>query len=97
MHQLRHVAGSACIELVGRAAVGSGLIRIDADLAAQASIVKRLRRSPALGNVVILRASPELKAKVDVWGEPGDLEPVFASLKRSLDPDGILNAERGPI
>jgi glycolate oxidase FAD binding subunit len=97
MHELRQLAGSACIELIGRAAVGTGLIRIDADVGSQVSIVTRLRRSQSLGNVVILRGSQQLKTQVDVWGDAGDLEAVFASLKRALDPDGILNAERGPI
>jgi glycolate oxidase FAD binding subunit len=97
MHELRQLAGSACIEAIGRAAVGTGLIRIDADVGSQASIVNQLRRSKSLGNVVILRGSEQLKTRVDVWGDAGDLGPVFASLKRALDPDGILNAERGPI
>ena len=97
MHELRRMAGSACIELIGRAAVGSGLIRIDADAGAQVSLVEQLRRSQALGNVVMLRARPEVKSRVDVWGPPGDVEPVWTSLKRALDPDGLLNAGRGPL
>jgi glycolate oxidase FAD binding subunit len=94
---LRRLAGSACIELVGRAAVGAGLMRIDADAGAQALIVDQLRQSSSFDNVVILRGSDDLKARVDVWGALGDRAPVFASLKRALDPDGVLNAARGPI
>ena len=97
MHELRHVAGSACIQLVGRAAVGTGLLRIDADLRTQASIVEQLRASATFGSVVIIRGSQDLKALVDVWDAPGDLAPVWASLKRALDPGGILNAGRGPL
>ena len=97
MHELRRVAGSACIELIGRAAVGSGLIRIDADAASQVSIIEQLRRSAALGNVVVLRAGREVKSRVDVWGPAGDLEPVWRSLKQALDPHSILNAARGPL
>jgi FAD/FMN-containing dehydrogenase len=47
--------------------------------------------------VVVLRASRELKALVDVWGPPQDAERVLQSLKQMFDPAGILNAGRGPI
>ena len=88
---------SAAISLVGRAAVGAGHIRIDADTAAQAAIVEQLRASRVFGNVVIVRGSPELKAMVDVWGSHGDRQPLFESLKRTFDPNGTLNAGRGPL
>ena len=88
---------SAAISLVGRAAVGAGHIRIDADTAAQAAIVEQLRASRVFGNVVIVRGSPELKAIVDVWGSHGDRQPLFESLKRTFDPNGTLNAGRGPL
>ena len=51
----------------------------------------------SFGNVVVLRAPTELKALVDVWGDHGDRQPLFASLKRAFDPQGILNAGRGPL
>jgi glycolate oxidase FAD binding subunit len=88
---------SAAMSLVGRAAVGAGHIRIDADTAAQAAIVERLRASRVFGNVVIVRGTPELKAIVDVWGSHGDRQPLFESLKRTFDPNGTLNAGRGPL
>jgi glycolate oxidase FAD binding subunit len=97
MSELRRMAGGACIQLVGRVAVGTGLIRIDADVRAQAAVVERLRQSSLFGNVVIVRGSPDLKALVDVWGAPGDRDAVFASVKSALDPDGVLNAKRGPL
>jgi glycolate oxidase FAD binding subunit len=97
MSQLRRLSGSACIEVAGRAAIGTGLIRVDADTAAQAGVVETLRQSPSFGNVVILRGSRDLKARVDVWGPHGDREPLFASLKRAFDPAGVLNANRGPL
>ncbi len=97
MGVLRKLAVSACIELVGRAGIGTGLIRLDADVGAQAAIVDQLRQSSAFDHVVILRGSDDLKARVDVWGPHGDREPLFASLKRALDPGGTLNAGRGPI
>jgi glycolate oxidase FAD binding subunit len=95
--ELRRIAGSGCIELAGRAGVGAGLIRIDAERRAEAAIVDRLRRSDLFGNIVIIRGSPDLKALVDVWGPQGDREPLFGALKSALDPGGVLNARRGPL
>jgi glycolate oxidase FAD binding subunit len=89
-----HIRG---IELVGRAAVGAGLIRIDGDAAVQAAVVSSLRRSSCFGNVVIVRGADELKALADVWGTAGDSQRLGAAIKRALDPKGILNAGRGPI
>jgi glycolate oxidase FAD binding subunit len=89
--------GAGGIAIIGRAAIGAGLIRIDADTAAQASSVERLRASRLFGNIVIVRGSPALKALVDVWGPQGDRAPLLASLKRAFDPNGVLNAGRGPL
>jgi glycolate oxidase FAD binding subunit len=85
------------LELVGRAAVGAGLIRIDGDAETQARAIERLRASAVLGNIVIVRGSPALKARVDVWGAAGDRQPLLDSLKRTLDPHHVLNAGRGPL
>jgi glycolate oxidase FAD binding subunit len=85
------------IAIIGRAAIGAGLIRIDADTASQASIVEQLRASRLFGNIVIVRGSAALKALVDVWGSQGDRAPLLASLKRAFDPNGVLNAGRGPL
>jgi glycolate oxidase FAD binding subunit len=84
-------------ELAGRAAVGAGLIRIDGDVRTQAAAIEQLRQSTSFRNVVIVRGSDELKSIVDVWGPLGDRERLFASLKHALDPNGILNAGRGPL
>jgi glycolate oxidase FAD binding subunit len=83
--------------LIGRAAIGAGLIRIDGDAAAQAAAIERLRASSTFGNIVLVRGSAELKARVDVWGPHGDRQPLFDSLKRAFDPNGVLNAGRGPL
>jgi hypothetical protein len=77
--------------------VGAGLIRIDADEAAQARIISQLRETAAFGNVVIARGSVALKALVDVWGPQGDRQNLLGSLKRAFDPNGVLNAGRGPL
>jgi len=84
-------------QLGGRAAVGAGLIRIDGDARAQAATIEQLRRSTAFRHVVIVRGSDELKSLVDVWGPLGDRERLLVSLKRALDPIGVLNAGRGPL
>ena len=85
------------LELIGRAATGAGLLRLDGDSRSQAAAIEQLRRSTTLRNVVIVRGSDELKSLVDVWGPMGDREKLFASLKRTLDPHGVLNAGRGPL
>ena len=88
---------SPSIEVIGRAAIGAGLIRIDGNTAAQASVIEQLRASQAFGNIVLVRGAAELKALVDVWGPHGDRQPLFDSLKRTFDPNGVLNAGRGPL
>ena len=96
MDDLRGTAAS--VELVGRAALGSGLFRFDADVHVQRNIVERLRsRSDVFRHVVVLRADAQLKQQIDVWGQLGDAGSLGASVKHALDPHGILNAGRGPV
>jgi glycolate oxidase FAD binding subunit len=83
--------------LIGRAVIGAGHIRIEGVAVSQAATVERLRSSRIFGNVVIVRGSPELKERVDVWGPHGDRQPLFDALKRMFDPRGVLNAGRGPL
>jgi glycolate oxidase FAD binding subunit len=86
------------VELVGRAAIGSGLVRIDGDASTERAAVKRMRsRSDLFRYVVLLRASAELKQQVDVWGSLGDAAALGGAIKHALDPHGILNAGRGPV
>jgi glycolate oxidase FAD binding subunit len=86
------------VELSGRAALGSGLFRIDGDVSTQRAAVERMRSRPDLfRHVVLLRASTELKQTIDVWGSPGDAAALGAAVKHALDPQGILNAGRGPV
>ncbi|OFW16740.1 MAG: hypothetical protein A3F69_01140 [Acidobacteria bacterium RIFCSPLOWO2_12_FULL_66_10] len=85
------------LEMIGRAAVGTGLIRIDADPSTQAAVIERLRRSTTVGNVVLMRGPAELKSLVDVWGPSGDRQALLESVKRAFDPHGMLNAGRGPL
>ena len=88
----------AGVELTGRAAAGSGLLRVEADRRAQRALVERLRaRTDVFRHVVVLRADAELKHELDVWGPPGDAGALGSSVKHALDPNGILNAGRGPV
>ena len=93
------VRGSvADVELIGRAAIGSGLLRVDADTRVQRNIVERLRsRADVFRHVVVLRADAQFKQQLDVWGSLGGAGALGASVKHALDPNGILNAGRGPV
>ena len=82
--------------LIGRA-LGTGFLRLGGVPDAQGAAVRRLRSSASVGNVVVLRGSPALKAAVDVWGPARDSDPVAQALKHAFDPAGVLNAGRGPI
>jgi glycolate oxidase FAD binding subunit len=86
------------VELVGRAGVGAGVLRIDGEPEALVASVAHLRaRSDLVGHVVVLRADADIKRTVDVWGPASDAAPLMASVKRAFDPAGILNAGRGPV
>jgi glycolate oxidase FAD binding subunit len=86
------------VELVGRAGVGAGLIRVDGDVATTVRAIERLReQSDVVGHVVVLRADAAVKDQADVWGPPGDSASLLGAVKRAFDPAGILNAGRGPV
>jgi glycolate oxidase FAD binding subunit len=77
--------------------LGTGTARLSGETTAVAAAVGRLRASAEVGNVVLLRGSHELKARVDVWGPGRDSDRVVRAVKKALDPAAILNAGRGPI
>ena len=88
--------GCRVTTFTGRA-IGSGLIRLEGEESAIAAGILLLRESNDVGHVVVLRATPGVKARVDVWGPPSDTIEVARMLKRMFDPADILNAGRGPI
>jgi glycolate oxidase FAD binding subunit len=94
--ELGHSNGS--VELVARAGLGAGLLRIDGGVDWQASAIHRLRAgTDVVRHVTIIDAPPEVKQQVDVWGPLGAAGTISAAVKRALDPAGILNAGRGPV
>ena len=95
---LRDAAGRTPWELVGRASLGALLLRIEGTDAAQAQIVAQVRArfKAGAGVASVLRAGPELKARVGAWAPVGDALAVMQAIKRRFDPAGILNRGRGP-
>jgi glycolate oxidase FAD binding subunit len=90
--------GGTRVELVGRAALGAGTLRIEGSPDAQVDVVRKLRgRATVFDQVTVLTAGPQVKAAVDVWGDVGETAPLMAAVKRAFDPAGIMNAGRGPV
>jgi glycolate oxidase FAD binding subunit len=95
VREVEQMAGG--LTMVGRVGTGAGLLRVEGDAGAQAAVVERLRSSVWVGNVAVLRGSPELKRQVDVWGPAPGAIGALRALKQMFDPAGILNAQRGPV
>jgi hypothetical protein len=76
--------------------IGAGLIRLGSDLQQQAAAVQQLRQSQIVGNVVLVRATRDLKAAVSVWG-PRQNPALLDAVKRAMDPRNTLGAGRGPV
>lgn len=93
-----HRVSAGSVALHARATTGAGFLRLDADDAGVERAVVLLRsRVATVSNVLVLRASPALKVRVDPWGEPASAAAAARALKQAFDPAGILNAGRGPI
>lgn len=90
------ISAGGAVAWIGRVGTGAGLLRIGGEADRQAAVVGRLRESPVLGNIVVVRASPAVKAMVDVWG-PQPNARLLADVKRTLDPGNTLGAGRGPL
>jgi glycolate oxidase FAD binding subunit len=88
--------GCHATAFTGRA-MGAGLLRLEGEDTAVMAAIGDLRASREIGHVVVLRASRRLKEEIDVWGPSTGATEVGRALKRKFDPEGILNAGRGPI
>ncbi len=81
----------------GRAATGVLFVSVsDVSLEKQIHIVTTLRSilTRARGSLVVLHASPEVKAAVDVWGSVGNSLPLMQRVKHQFDPERILSPGR---
>lgn len=60
------------------------------------SILTSLRREAEVGgsNLVVWRASSEVRAQFDVWGDAGEGVGLMRRVKAQFDPNNILNAGR---
>jgi glycolate oxidase FAD binding subunit len=93
---MERIGSGLRVEMIGRAGTGAGVIHIQGDIAQQLGAIEQLRQSKDLGNVVVMRATTELKSMVDVW-PPQPNARLLESLKRALDPNGTLGAGRGVV
>lgn len=98
LDSLRDTAVGHDWELVGRAGVGVLLLRLDGSDDEQERVAVQLRGrfKTGEGHVSVLRASPDLKTRLEAWGSVGDALPLMQTIKRQFDPAGILNPGRGP-
>jgi glycolate dehydrogenase FAD-binding subunit len=86
------------VELIGRAAAGAGLLRVEGEFESQIRAVEHLRqRTDVVTHATIRDAPLAVKQQVDAWGPLGAAGTLAGNVKRALDPAGILNAGRGPI
>ncbi|MDP3017117.1 MAG: FAD-linked oxidase C-terminal domain-containing protein, partial [Deltaproteobacteria bacterium] len=46
------------------------------------------------GHLIVESSPPDIKKKIDVWGEPRGEYEIMRRLKKEIDPKGILNPGR---
>jgi glycolate oxidase FAD binding subunit len=93
---LKACTANAEATMIGRAAIGAGLIRIGGEIDGQARAIEALRASAAIGNITIMRGSPPLAARADVWPVDPGRARLFTSLKEAFDPAHVLVGQ-GPL
>ena len=84
------------------ALLGSGVLYLaipiapDTDFQTFAKHLTKLRQSAteARGNLIVEKATPELKQHIDVWGSFGDAAGLMKQVKVRFDPTGLLNPGR---
>jgi glycolate oxidase FAD binding subunit len=72
------------------AGTGSGNGKVVAE--AVRSLLAECRK--AGGNLVVLNAPTEWKEALPVWGEPGSDLPLMKTIRKELDPSGLMNPGR---
>jgi glycolate oxidase FAD binding subunit len=79
-----------------RAANGVIAILIKGDSDSVREAVKELRgfTESSGGSLVVMEASPDIKAGIDVWGEIGTSIGLMRKIKAGFDPENILNPGR---
>ena len=92
--ELQACAVNLDVQLIGRAAIGAGLMRIAGPLDLQRRAIETLRASSAFGNVTVVRGPAALA--VDVWPPDHGRARLFASLKQAFDPAHVLVGQ-GPL
>jgi glycolate oxidase FAD binding subunit len=78
-------------------ALGTALLRLDApnEQAMLAALtILRTELQQMEGSLVLLQSSPDIKARMDVWGYTGDALPLMQRVKDRFDPNATLNAGR---
>jgi glycolate dehydrogenase FAD-binding subunit len=84
--------------MIGRAALGIILLRLDGDPVGQEAVVSELRREAVSrrGSAVLLSAPQELRVRLGAWGPSADAAPIMRAVKARFDPHGLLNRGREP-
>ena len=95
---IERLAGKRGYFAAGRAGAGVFLLRIAEEVQLQKRVIDGLRDAWQIGrgSAVLVQASPELRAHVDVWGPMGDGLALMKAVKHQFDPAGILAPGRGP-
>ncbi|HKY03437.1 MAG TPA: FAD-binding oxidoreductase [Blastocatellia bacterium] len=77
---------------------GAGIIRISSleKDPATVELIGSLRKfvESIGGSLFVERAAPEVKLRTDAWGSVGAAARIMRDIKRSFDPDGLLNQGR---
>ena len=101
MEGVDSVADGLGVDCPAIAEAGTGIVRLfpRADAESEASLggfLKKARSIAAgLGGYLALEEAPaQVKAAVDVWGDPGPAYPAMERLKAVFDPLGILSPGR---
>jgi glycolate dehydrogenase FAD-binding subunit len=96
--QLREVSESTALDWhVVAQGVGVGEFRLEgaASDVLIAALLRLRRAAERRGGTLVVRVGPEdLKARLDVWGSPGDALPLLQRVKQQLDPKGTLSPGR---